>query len=70
VLSGREDKNPFYTLPVERAERPEVAGQEVRRSDTARREQYGPVFIRQLHDAREERVICRGSSGNDLDGAE
>ena len=48
---------------------PEITGQQVRRPDTDRREQYGPVLAGQLQ-GREERVIRRCSGGNDLDGAE
>jgi hypothetical protein len=47
----------------------EVAGKKVRCTSADCSEQYGPIFIGQLYVVREERVIRRGSGGNDLYGA-
>ena len=63
------NQNPLYPHSVIGAKVPEITGQQVRRPDTDRREQYGPVLVGQLR-GREERVIRRGSGENNLDGAE
>jgi hypothetical protein len=68
VTSRRKDKNPLNSLSVVRAEVLEVAVKKVRCTSADCSERYGPIFIGQLY-VREERVIRRGSGGNDLNGA-
>src|SRR5215211_2788335 len=68
IIFWREDKNTSI-LSVVCAKVLEIAGKKVCCSSTDRCEQYGPVFVVQLH-GREERVICRCSGRNDLYRAE